>query len=110
MLTDSFYLLEAPITLSLEIVPDFQTSAYRRKYYQLFKQNVFSAHIKKNYTLLNIIWVNTWNQRRNLQDLGGQNHCKNVGLFCTVMQHLALISMDYNCYIFFFFHRLLSEK
>ena len=37
-----------PITSSSENVPDSQSSAYRLIYYQLFKQNVLSAHIRKN--------------------------------------------------------------
>ena len=28
--------------------PDAQSFSYRRKYYHLFKQNVVSAHIRKN--------------------------------------------------------------
>ena len=42
------HLHKAPITASLENVPDSQSSAYRRKYYHLIKQNVLSAHIRKN--------------------------------------------------------------
>ena len=38
----------APITASLENVPDSETSAYRQKYYHLFTQSVLNAHIRKN--------------------------------------------------------------
>ena len=38
----------APITASSENVPNSQSYAYRRKYYDLFKQNILSAHIRKN--------------------------------------------------------------
>ena len=34
------HLQKAPITASSENVPDFLSSAYMRKYYHLFKQNV----------------------------------------------------------------------
>ena len=39
------HLQKAPITAGSENVPDSQSSAYRRKRYHLFKQNVFSVHI-----------------------------------------------------------------
>ena len=40
-------LQKSPITASSENVPDSQYSAYRRKYYNIFKQNVLSAHNRK---------------------------------------------------------------
>ena len=42
------YLQQAPFTASSENVPDSQSSADRRKYYHLLKQNVLSVHIRKN--------------------------------------------------------------
>ena len=48
MLTDIAHPQKAPITPSLEHVPDTQSSIHRQKYYHLFKQNVLSAHIRKN--------------------------------------------------------------
>ena len=54
----------------------FPIFPYRRKYYHLFTQKVLSAHIRKEYMFL----VNIWNHGKNLQDLRGQNHFKNVGL------------------------------
>ena len=44
MLTDLFFCH----CTSTENLPDSKSSAYRRKYYHLFKQNVLSAHIRKN--------------------------------------------------------------
>ena len=68
------YLQKAPITASSENMPESQYSAYRRKYYRyhLFKQNVFSARIRKNIRL-NLILLNFWNHSKILQDLHGQN-------------------------------------
>ena len=65
MLTDFFSAI-APITASSENVPNSQSSAYRRKYHHLFKQNVSSAH-----TLLFKIQflVNIWYHGKNLQVL-----------------------------------------
>ena len=37
-----------PINVSLENEPDSQSSFYRQTYYNLFKQNALSAHIRKN--------------------------------------------------------------
>ena len=39
---------------------------------------------KKIYTKLNLILVNIWNHGENLQDLRGENHCKNVGIGLTL--------------------------
>ena len=51
MLTDSFdaiaHLQKATITVGSENMHDSQSSAYRRKHYHLFKQNVSSAYICK---------------------------------------------------------------
>ena len=56
MLTNSYFChsyhiyrrhLHVAITAGSENVPDSQFSAYRRKYYHLFKQKVLSAHIRK---------------------------------------------------------------
>ena len=38
------HLQMASITASSENVPDSQSTAYRRKYYHLFKQNFLSVH------------------------------------------------------------------
>ena len=42
------HLKKAPIKAISENVPDSKSSAYRRNYYHHFKQNVLSAHIRKN--------------------------------------------------------------
>ena len=67
MLTNSYfchsyhiYRRHLAITAGLENVPDSQSSAYRRKYYHLFKQKVLSAHIRKKHMFL----VNIWNPER----------------------------------------------
>ena len=63
MLRDSFFCQceytegTYAIIASSENVPDSQSCAYRRKYYHLFTQKVLNAHIRKKYTLLNIIFV-----------------------------------------------------
>ena len=71
------HLQNALITASSENVPNSQSSAFRRKYYHLFKQNVLSARIQTN-TYINLtgnLLVNIWNHGKNLQDLRCQNHC-----------------------------------
>ena len=73
MLTDIAHPQKAPITPSLEHVPDTQSSIHRQKYYHLFQTKRFKCPYKKKYTLLNIIL----DHGKNLQDLRGQNYCKN---------------------------------
>ena len=85
MLTDSLFCYSTSTEATYhrqfgKCTPDSQSFAYRRKYHHLFKQNVVSAHIRKKYTILNLTLVNIWNHKKNLQDLRGQNNCKNVGL------------------------------
>ena len=58
------HLQKAPITASSEHVPVSQSSVYRLKQFHL-KQNVLNAHIRKKYTLLNIPFVNKWNNVKN---------------------------------------------
>ena len=64
-------------------MPDLQSSTYGRKYHNLFKENVFNAHIRK----INIYYLFLFNirffgkylgPRKELteQDLGGQYNCK----------------------------------
>ena len=45
------HIQKAPISASLKNVPDSYSSAYKRKYYHIFKQDVSSAHIRKKYTI-----------------------------------------------------------
>ena len=78
------HLQKAPITASLELVPDSRYFAYGRKYHDLFKWNVSSAHFRKKIHItesyLSKFLENILNHEKNLQDLRGQNPCKNVGL------------------------------
>ena len=80
----SAHLQTAPITASSENVPDSQSSGYRRNYYLLFEQNVLIAHIELHIT--ESIFGIYGTTGKNLQDLRGQNHYKNVGL----VYHLAI--------------------
>ena len=47
--------LKVPTTPCSENVPDSQFFTYSHRYYHLFKQNVLRTHIKKTYTILNMI-------------------------------------------------------
>ena len=88
------HLRKEPIAASLENVPDSIYSAYGRKYYHLFKQNVSSAHIKKNHiteSYLVKFLINIWNQGKNLHDLRGQNPCKNVDL-CNIWPFIIIFT------------------
>ena len=71
MLTDSFHLQKAPITAGSEMCPIPNLP--------LIGENmiIFS---------LNLIFGKNLNHGKNLQDLRGQNHCKNVRL----VKHLAI--------------------
>ena len=77
MLTVCFYtiahLQKASITPVSENLPDSQSSAYRRKHYHLFKQNVLSDDICKNthFSVLNLIFGKNLNHEKNLQNLHG---------------------------------------
>ena len=79
-------LQKAPISASSENVLNSNLPPIGENIVIFSKKNVFSAHIRKNRHNWIKILVNIWNLGKNLQDLLGQNHCKNVGL----MLHLAV--------------------
>ena len=64
MLTHSFFCHFT--SFSLKNVPDSQSSAYRRKYYHLFKQKRFRCSYSNKYTLLNLIFGKYLEKRKEL--------------------------------------------
>ena len=69
MLTDSFFChwTSTEGTASLENVPNSHSSAYRRKFYHFFKQNIINDRILKNTHNWILFLVNIWNQERTFE-------------------------------------------
>ena len=104
------HLQKAPITASSEHVLVSQSSVYRLKQFHL-KQNVLNAHIRKKYTLLNIIFVNKWNNVKNGKSVV-KNHCKNVGLVLHLVIYrdfhgLKLLYLFFHCKVYYLRNKIM---
>ena len=72
MLTDRYSTIvriqKPPITSSSENLLDSQSSAYRRKYYHLFKKKLFKVLIFEKIRITKSIFlVNIWNHGKNFK-------------------------------------------
>ena len=83
MLTYSIFCYSTPIAISLEMcpIPDIPLMGENIIIFsnQMFKVLIFEkTHITESYLIK--FFVNIWNNGKNLEDLHGQNSCKNVVL------------------------------
>ena len=99
------HIQKAPITASLENVPDTKSFACRRKYYHLFKQNVLSTHIRKYTHYWVQFLVNIWNEGKNLKICVVKTTANMLDL-CNIWPFI-MIFMDLNYHIFFLISKII---